>query len=343
MRKCFAILLLFLLAASASNASSIAGPVLGVVLDQASGGVRPILGVPGAATLGAAVPLGIDTDRAAVSGVSDYVLGAAAGDGRMVLVRNASTSPLPVVLPAVEPSAGRVILSPSGSSAALLYPGRNRLQVIVGLPDAPSMRAEIDLAALPEAPSSIAVSDDGQSVIATLVGGIAVFGPGGAYRIVASATQAAVAFLHHSSDAVFTDSTSNSVFVIRDVGGAAQMAFVARTEEGTAGPAAIQVSRDNRRAIVANSGSGVVASFDLAGGEPMAARCDCQITGLAALSGNSVFRLSDAASGPVWFFDGDAPAGRVLFIPAAAPARAAARPPDRIGVPVPRPAAGGLR
>lgn len=313
----FSALLLFVLsAAGVVSAADVTGPLMGAVLDPPSGGVRLILGVPGAATLGAPVPLSIDTSRAALSANLDYVLAAAADDGRMVLIRNLSSVPTPATQLEVAPSADRIVLSPDGSSAALLYASQNRVNIITGLPAFPALGAELDLSGLPDAPSSIAISDDGQSVIAVAGDSVVAFGPDGGTNTVAIAKRAVVAFLHRGSDAVFTDSDSSSVFLIRDINGSGGLTFVARDADGVASPAAIQISRDNRTLIVANSGSGVVARFSLAGGEVVLTACDCPISGLEPLRGSAAFLLNKPGSGPLWSFDADAPNSGIRFIPA---------------------------
>ena len=315
--RLFSALLLFVLfTAGVSSAADITGLLMGAVLDPPSGGVRLILGIPGAATLGAPVPLGIDTSRAALSARLDYVLAAASDDGRMVLIHNLSGAPTPAAGLDVAPSADRIVLSPDGSSAALLYASQNRVNVITGLPDSPALGAELDLSGLPETPSSIAVSDDGQAVVAVAGDSVVAFGPGGGMNTAAFAKRAVVAFLHRSSDVVITDSDSNSVFLIRDINGAAELAFVARNTDAIASPVAIQISRDNQTLIVANSASGVAARFNLAGGDPVLAACDCQISGLEALRDSRTFLLNKLGSGPLWSFDPDAPNGGIRFVPA---------------------------
>jgi len=315
--RLFSTLLLFLLAgAGVASAADITGPLMGAVLDPPSGGVRLILGVPGAATLGVPVPLGIDTSRAALSAASDYVLAVAADDGRIVLIRNLSGAPIPAAPPDVPPSADRIVLSPDGSAAALLYASQNRMQIITGLPDSPALGTELDLSGLPEAPSSIAISDDGRSAVAVAGDNVVAFGPDGAVNTVAIAKRAVAAFLHRSSDVVFTDSDSSSVFLVRDINGAGELTFVAQNVDGVFSPAAVQISRDNQMLVVANSGSGVVARFNLAGGDPALMTCDCPVSGLDGLRDSSAFLLNKPGSGPLWSFDAEAPEGRMRFVPA---------------------------
>lgn len=311
-----ALLLLVLFAAGVSSAADVKGPLMGAVLDPPSGGVRLILGVPGAATLGAPVPLGIDTSRAALSASLDYVLAASGDDGRMVLIRNLTGAPTPAARLEVAPSADRIVLSPDGSSAALLYASQNRVNVIIGLPGSPALGAELDLSGLPEAPSSLAVSDDGQSVVAVAGDSVVAFGPAGGMNTVAFAKRAVAAFLHRSSDVVIADSESHSVFLIRDINGAGELTFVARNTDAIASPVAIQMSRDNQTLVVANSGSGVAARFNLAGGDPVLAACDCQISGIEALRDGTTFLLNKLGSGPLWAFDPEAPNGGIRFVPA---------------------------
>lgn len=101
-RTFWSLLVLFALAAipvaASQDSSRISGPVLGYVFDADSAGLRPVYGIPGATTLGPALNLGVEVDRAALSQESDYLLGVAGPDRQVVLFRDLSGALSPVAI-----------------------------------------------------------------------------------------------------------------------------------------------------------------------------------------------------------------------------------------------------
>jgi hypothetical protein len=317
----FVLLALVAIPVPGQDTSRISGPVLGYVFDADNAGVRPIFGIPGAATLGPALNLGVELDRAALSQESDYLLGVAGPDRPVVLFRDLSGALSPVAIAGAAPAPDRILVSPSGSSALLFYREGSLIEVFTGLPDAPALSASIDLASLP--PFTLwAISDDGRAILASAPAGdgqsVFLINPDGSPRLLFSAGRvAAAAFLTKRSDAVIADALYNSVDWIRDVTGAAEVINLAAEKDGISSPVGVSVSRDNLRVFVANAGSGSIASLDLAGGAPLLVACDCALTSLERLHGNAVFRLTEPSGEPLWVFDGDAPEARVVFVPAA--------------------------
>jgi len=65
---------LLLAAPLAAGAASLAGPHLGLMFDPGAKQIRPLLGIPGAATIGAPFPLTVNIERAWVAPGQDYAL-----------------------------------------------------------------------------------------------------------------------------------------------------------------------------------------------------------------------------------------------------------------------------
>ncbi len=342
------VLLICVVAATfASEPTRVDGPVLGFVFDHSIGGVRPILGMPGASLFGEPVGLGIDTSRAAISNVGGYVLGVAGDSGRVMLFRDLASGASSLAIEDAAPAPDRIILSASGSAAALLYRDRNAIQVFAGLPSSPQSRGEISLFGLAGPLSAIAISDDGGSVLAGARDdqgreSVILLGPGADPRVMGSAGRvAAAAFFAGRPDAVFADSAAGTVFWVRDVRGSAE--FIPLPGGGEfAKTVGLQVTADGKRVLVA--GEGTVTALDLEGGAPAVSRCDCAISALDRLRGNSVFRVSDLSANPSWLFDAGGPEARFLFVPAGADASSRAISAERS---LPRPTAplpkGGAR
>jgi hypothetical protein len=285
----------------------VGGPVLGFVVDKASG-VRPVLGVPGAATLGYAVLPAAGFDSIVVSPRRDFALALTEGERRLVLLRNLSASPSAEAL-TIPSGAIRVVLSPAGDAAVLYYTGR--VEVLTGLPDSPASSWGLDL---PADLAALAVSDGGSAVLAATEGEVWLLTPDAGYKMLYTvAGSPSVAFLG-SADAVLADGASSQVFVVRDVKGQPQIAPIGGPAEGISRPVA--VAAVNGRVFVANAEPGGVVSLSLAGEEALAIPCACTPTRLERLDDGATFRLSEAGEGPVWLLDVRSSPPRIVFVPA---------------------------
>jgi len=296
------------------TAPRISGPVLGYVLEAE--GLRPIFGMPGAATLGPRLELGAELHRAAIAQQAGYVLASAGPESQVWLYGNLGGELSPALLAEAPPGPERILLSPAGSAAALVYDPADPVVALAGLPGTPEVRH----ATLPAGSRLWAVSDDGASLLISVPAGeaeaIHLLDAEGRLRFLLSVGQtAAAAFLAHATEAVVADGSRNLVYWIRSTG---EIIPLAGPADGISDPVAVSVSRDHRRAFVANRATATVAVLDLAGGPPSLVACDCKLTALEPFDGNAVFRLSDLSSEPLWVFDGDAPEARVIFVPSVA-------------------------
>ncbi len=292
--------LAILLAASAA-AQAVSTPVVGWLPEGAE--IRPMNGLPAAAFLGPAVSTGHLLGVIAVSPAQNYVL-ATATDTRQVLliVPGVSAAPLNVPL-----NPDQIVISPAGSAAALWYgsPGGTTAQVeiVSGLPASPAI-SQISLGNF-TAPTSLAVSDDGQWFAAASSSGAYVWGSSGSPQPVYSGSDAgAIAFFAGNSNLVLATSTQ----LLSISNGAATV-----LDQGTFTPAGIAVSSDNQKIVYADQ-NGAIASINAASGAVSTFNCQCRPGGVFGLR-NEVFRLTISNTGPVELFD--ASAGAVLTVPRA--------------------------
>jgi len=312
-----AILLAAMSACAADDSARISGPVLGYVVDPDAAGVRPIHGIPGAATLGPLLNLGSEIHRAAIAQQTGHLLAVVGEDRQVMLYRNLAGEVSAAPLADAPPAPDRILLSPSGSAAALLYNDRGLLAVLTGLPEAPAVHRTLELASLPAGARVWAVSDDGARLLVSASAGeteaVSLVDAEGNLRLLLSAgPTTAAGFLAGSDEVVLADGLRNTVYWVRGEG---EVIPLAGEKEGISGPVAVSISRDNRRVFVANAGAGTVVVLDLAGGAPSVFACDCTVTGLERMQGNAVFRLTDLSGDPMWLLDGDAPEARVVFVP----------------------------
>ncbi|HEY1217850.1 MAG TPA: hypothetical protein VGF03_02855, partial [Bryobacteraceae bacterium] len=73
--------------AGSSIVTTLSGPRLGLVFDRAAGGLRPISGIPGAATTGEPLALGLTISRAEISPAQDAALVLNARSSSVALIR----------------------------------------------------------------------------------------------------------------------------------------------------------------------------------------------------------------------------------------------------------------
>ena len=133
-----------LIGAGLAAAQQVQGPVMGFVVDGDGHRIRPILGVPGAAVVGAALDTGGPLTVEAVSPAGNYAMVRGGSDHNLAVWTPGGGVQALTGLP---PAAYRVALSPEGTAAAFYSAADNRLRVISGLPAAPSSVSEIPLSA----------------------------------------------------------------------------------------------------------------------------------------------------------------------------------------------------
>jgi hypothetical protein len=316
---CFALALLISPAAvqPASN-SSIEGPRLGFVFDHAIKSVRPILGIPGAATLGKPLETGLDLRKIAISPMQDYVL-ATEGEHNQVVVLATNRTPLvAVAVQGADRGPDQLSISAGGTAAALYYKGGNHVLVISGLPGAPKISARLYLSA-GQAPSALAVSDDGQTLLAGVADSVYWVSPSGEVPVLRGLHKIVSIALAANHTALVADGVANEIHRVQNVTTAVEADVVAGAKQGIAAPIAVAMSHDGKRGFVANSKSGTIAIFDLqAKTELSQLSCQCTPTGLDRLAGADVFRLTEPLNGPMWVLDGTAHQSRIVFVPPAA-------------------------
>ena len=305
---------------NSSSSTQLAGPGLGMIFDQVRGGLRPILGLPGAAIMGGVVELGSELTQSWISPRHEYALGRLKDDPGLVLLhldRGAlSAEPLPGSIPGVT----RIALSPAGASAILYGGETRRVQLIRGLPSSPSVVAEVDLSQLPDSVGPLAVSDDAGAALFFVSEGesgtlYAITANGGLKWVSAAEEVLGISFLAHRQDALIADRRANTVLLIRDVAGAAEKSVLVAEQDGIQNPVAVQISDDQRRVFVANSGSASVSVLDLNGGPPTQIPCSRVPSGLYRLAGSSLFRLTEFSEAPLLLLDGAGDEPRIFFIP----------------------------
>ncbi|HEY2019042.1 MAG TPA: hypothetical protein VGH38_36300 [Bryobacteraceae bacterium] len=293
---------------------NVGGPTSGFVFDSAAHALRPILGIPGASSLGDPVGFTFDVASVAVAPNQDSAFVTAA-EGGMHLFRLSSGTWSERSVDGLGGSPDRVWFSPSGSAAALYAAGK--AQIVTGLPDSPVLARTQDLGGTPAA---LAISDDGAYLLLNVNASIRLLGSGGDTRNLADASVGAlVAFAAKGHDGAVSDPLGAGLVLYRDLAGSAQQSVVAAPDDSTASPAGLAFSGDGRKLFLASSTARSVSMFDLQTGDRAAIACNCVPAGLVSMG--SLFRLNELGTAPLWLFDAGAAEPRIVFVPTlAAPA-----------------------
>jgi hypothetical protein len=300
------------------SSARVGAPILGFLFDPMVQGLRSIVGVPGAATLTEPVDLGLALAYAVVSPRQDFALAVTAEDKRIVAVGLGRPESQVLFIEGVPPDADKIVFGPNGKSAALYYRDDQRVLVLKGLPSAPSTVAAFDISTFEGSLTALALSPAGAAVLAGFSDGetgmLFLLTPGRDPRLLSILRYpGAIRFFSGGGNAVVGDRVSNSIYMVMDVLGSADVVFLASEKDEIATPVDIEVFADDSQILVANEGAGVtsirlsdraVQSYPIEGGPDW----------LQRMNGKSVFLVTDSSRGSTLIFDGDSPEPRIVTV-----------------------------
>ncbi len=310
--------------AAAQTGTALSGPTMGLVFDASQSALRPIRGIPGAATLGDAVNPGFPLASATVSPRQDFALALRADDSSVVLVRAGGAS---TAVPGARPAPALMVFSPAGTTAALYDSGAGRVQVLTGLPDAAAVQSDVDISALAGPVAALAVDDAGSTLFlaAGAAETVALYriGMDGTSQYMASfRSVAALRLSVDGREALVVDSAAGAVYAIRDLRGAGRMETIASGRDGLGTP--IAVESDSAGRIFVADQAGNVTILNRGRGPVVSLPCGCAPAGLFRLSGTATFRLTEPSNGPMWVLDASGADARIVAVPPAVPPSATA-------------------
>jgi hypothetical protein len=324
LRTCLVLLLSATLGYRYSTAA-MKGVVTGFIFDRDASIIRPILGIPGAATQADAVLPATKLRTAAISSQQDFALAVEAASNDLIAIRGLRDSRSVRRIASGTRPIDMIRLSPQGTAALLYRRESNTVQFISGLPGAPRVWNEIDIGHLPGLVATLAVSDDARLALAAInqqdsASLFLVDRAGNTRPVFSSRRLSAVSFVSATHNALLTDDADSKVVWIHDAGVTAAAIPLATSEDGVSRPVGVEASPDGRRVFVANASPGSVLEIDRRTHIAILHPCACSPTGLAALNDNVMFRLTEPSGAPLWIFDGSAGHQRIAFVPP--PARA---------------------
>jgi hypothetical protein len=311
---------LFLILAGAAGAQmgAISGPVTGYVFDSSAHALRPVQGLPGAATIGPTIDAGYSLTAAYVSPRLDSFVGVDT-DGAAHWFTIGSGAFNEKSISGLTAAPERVVFSPSGSTAALYAKGQ--AQIVTGLPASPSIAATIRLEAAPRlgraaqrhVVPTVAVSDDGAFLLAAMDGAVKLASQNGVVRTAVPAGENAVmAFAPGGHDAAVAASGTGAM-LITDVAGTAAQQLLTGDDPFFSALGGIAFSADGKKVFVASGSKQTVAAFDRAGNRSDLA---CSFSPSELTPMGTSFRLNELAGAPLWLVDAGPMGPRVVFVPA---------------------------
>jgi len=296
-------------------AQDIAGPVLGFIPNSDKTAVFPVLGVPGASLMGAAISLEGGVSALTVSPRQDFAL-AVADQTHQAMLIDLSRPGFSITALALIANRPQAALSPTGAAAAVFDGDSQRLQIMGGLPKSPQSLANADVSFLGEPLRSMAVSDDGSLVLLETDTTLWTLRSSGYAWQVPIESPDRGAFLPNRRDAVITDDQTRSAYLIRDLGGANELAFLASARDSGTFTAA-SGSEDGRQVLLA-ANTGEIHIVDVATGYESRIACSCSPTGINRLRGSAVFRLTEPSTEPIAVLDASSGDSRIVLIPPSA-------------------------
>lgn len=333
--------------ATSNGNPSVTLPVLGFVSDQA-GGLRPLIGVTGAASIGDPLALSFPVARAVMPPNHDYILAITSNGSSAVLLQvrgNTITVQPGPFAGGARTRAGRcsqpnsfddrgrfgcgvssavadapagidgIAISPTGSVAGLFSQSQGRIYAFGNLSQTPVALGTFDTSALGNV-GAFGISDDGGTVIVGASnpnpGSLYLIASGQGPQLIGSIQHpAAVQFLRSNSNAIIADDVDNKIYQVSN----GQLYSIASASDGIATPVGIGISNDNQRVFVGNSASGAVTTISLNGAAAQSMSCNCTLTGIQPTSADSVFEVTGFSGGPISLFDGGSATPRMILVP----------------------------
>ena len=249
--------LLILAAASVAFCadSKLQVPVMGFVARSSPITVQPILGVPGSVVLGPAIALPEGVSKLAIAPGQAFGLteAADANEARLITLTSESASS-PQAISGAFAHWDRIAFSGSGGWAVLYSGASKQAQVVSGLPSQAAVDRTVDLSSLGDVPlTAIAVSDDGQSVLAGqsdgTSGAIWLYAAGKDPRKLSNAgSPSMLKFLPGSQDVLVADQALKQVLVLSG----SDLRVVAGEAQGLTAPVDMEMSADRKQVWIAD-------------------------------------------------------------------------------------------
>lgn len=308
-------------ASTLAQDSNLAGPVSGLLVDEQTRSIRPILGMPGSAYAGDASVTAFDFASAAPDGNSALVARA----GSLYLVRRLDgATPIWRQLSNESASFSRAAWSESSQTLAVVNTTANRLELWTDLASEPKLASTIDLVSLTGSVAAMAVDEDARYAFAATQGAdntaLYVLQAGGEPRMITQLGR--VGGLLLSAGALYaSDRGRNEVLRITNWASMPEVATIASAGHGVNDPVGVALSADRGTLYIANAGVNQLLGFDLAASVVKASLdLDFQPTRMERIGTGSLLLLERGVPGEAPAQVLDPVALKVYFVPVSAAA-----------------------
>lgn len=284
--------------------------MLGWVWDARKESIRGILGIAGSSVLGAGLDLGAPVKFAAISGKRETAFVLLGEEKEAAVVDLKALAPVAQRIADVAAGAERVVLSPTGTTAVLVYKEPPRMVVVAGLTAVAEKKADLELVN-EGLPAAVAVNDAGDTVLGTFgeTARVTLFdASGNRFPLSKEAPVKAIAFLEESRDALLA--AEDGVFLAREVSADGPLERIA--EVASSGAVA---ALDRQRFLLVDNELQSVLEVNVESGEKRDAQCPCAPKLLTRMTGANIFRLNEVSNGPLWLVEIQESGLRTIFVP----------------------------
>lgn len=235
------------------------GPVPGFVFHSPTRSIRPVVGVPGSAYLGARVAQ--DFEDASISPLGKNAL--ATRGGRLYFLQGLDTGePLVTPIEGAIPGVDRIVWSQDGLGAAVYSASSRQAQILRSLNGSqmPGIESQLDLSSTDGAVSSLLF--DGKRLLAG-AGGVYLADPTGLKLLMQAANPAALALGAGNRDLFVADRDTHQIWTIRDYAGDATPMLFIDERAGLSSPVGLRLAGNGRFLLIANSGNRSVDAVEI--------------------------------------------------------------------------------
>ena len=290
-------------------------PQSGFLWDASLQAIRPVLGLPGAWTLGPAMDLGMPVLGARFSPDNSFAL--IASDSGVAVVTGWNAGKVAVVPVENALAADLMTLNDTGTTALLYSKIQRSVQWLEGLPGNPAVVRTFSLADLGGDVTAMAMNRGGNLALIGVAsdantGSLHKLRVRGALGFVGNTHAASIVFAQNDRDAYLTDSAAGTLMLETDGQG---LSVLADGSSGLQQPGALQIVGGSL--LIASASN--LTCFDIGHGSASAAALPAPATQIDRFGTDGMFQLNPAGRGPVYILDGsslkDGCAPAVLFIP----------------------------
>ena len=302
------------LAAGSDSPSLMDLPLIGYVAQSSPPELRAIVGVPGAAVLTDPLPLPSNVRRIHLPPDQQYVLlERSEGDPAVLLLNGDDTNQM-IPIPGALSAPNIVAFSRSGSSVVLFGKSTGRLQVITGLPHAPSIAQVFDTTLLPDIPRALSVSDDGRYLLASSPSIVYEMADTLTHIVANVAGVPSLAFLPANAGAVIGDRSAGLVYVVENRAAGPTTKVVATD---LAGLGDISPAEDGETLYISNPSGNRIWSLRVSTRELGSYELAVRPARIEHLRNIDMFLIVSGIDQPAWIFFRQGQDFKTVFVPAA--------------------------